>query len=116
MTGTVAVAMGRLGAGWTRCETNQTIGKALCGSNPDNIRKLLRDGLGILGIVEVCSLLKLIAAAGRNPIITGSLGLLSTGIEDLLKCTGASLAPPLETPQAALAPPSKWALLAPVTL
>lgn len=114
-TAATAVAMGRLGAGWTRCETTQTIGRELCRSNPDTFRRLLRDGLGLLGIVELCASVKLIAAAGQNPVLIEGLGLFSVGVEDLLKCTGATRPPPLKIPPPSLGPVQRYAALAPVT-
>lgn len=116
MTATVGVAMRYLGAEWTQCENNQNVGKAICATNPNTLEKLLKGSLDLLGIIEVCSIVRILAAAGRNDLITGALGVFSSGIEDLLKCTGATLAPPLNTPQARLAPSSPWAALAPVTL
>jgi hypothetical protein len=58
----------------------------------------------------------LLARAVDNPVIIDGLGLFSIGVEDLLKCSGATRADPLDTPQAVLAPPMAWARLAPVTL
>jgi hypothetical protein len=114
MTGTVAVAMGRLGAGWTRCETNRNLGEALCGSSNGQVKNLLRDLLPLIDIAALCGFVRLISAMGKNPVLLDALGVFSIGVEDLLRCTGATEAPPLPVPALTLAPPQPWATLAPV--
>ena len=114
MTGTVAVAMGRLGAGWTRCETNRNLGEALCGSSNGQVKNLLRDLLPLIDIAALCGFVRLISAMGKNPVLLDALGVFSIGVEDLLKCTGATRAKPFPFVTEALAPPQPWANLAPV--
>jgi hypothetical protein len=114
MTGTVAVAMGRLGAGWTRCETNRNLGEALCGSSNGAVKNLLRDLLPLIDIAALCGFVRLISSMGKNPVLLDALGVFSIGVEDLLRCTGATEAPPLPVPALTLAPPQPWATLAPV--
>lgn len=116
MVGTVAVAMGTLGAGWTRCDTNRDIGEALCGSNGNTVRNLLHDLMPLIDIALLCSFIKAISAMGKNPVLLDALGVFSIGVEDLLRCTGASLPTPLSLPALSLGPPQAWATLAPVNV
>lgn len=117
LAGTVAAtatALSRLGAGWTRCETNQLVGKELCNTSPDQVRKLLKGLFPLIDIALLCSFVKLISQMGKNPVLLDALGVFSIGVEDLLRCTGATIAKDLPVPPLSLAPVQPWATLAPV--
>lgn len=118
LAGTVAAtatALGRLGAGWTRCETNQLVGKELCNTPPDQVRNLLKGLLPLIDIALLCSFVKLISQMGKNPVLLDALGVFSIGVEDLLRCTGATVHPDLPVPVLNLPPVQPWATLAPVS-
>lgn len=67
MTGTVALALGRLGGSWIRCETNQELGKANCRSgNNDLIRKLLAGTIDVLALSDICDLSAAMVATAQT--------------------------------------------------
>lgn len=116
LTAGVLTALGRVGAGWIECDSTSAVGTAICGTPANIWRKLLHGALDILGIAELCTMVGLIAEAGRNPVILDALGAFSSGVEDLAKCTGATMHGPLVAYHAALAPPAAWAALAPASV
>jgi hypothetical protein len=58
LTAGVAASLARLGASWTRCENNQTIGKAICGSDSNLARKVTKEGVNdLLGLLVTAGIL-----------------------------------------------------------
>lgn len=56
VTAATAVALGRLGGDWIRCESNRLLGRANCGSNSDLWRRLLADALPALVATDLCGI------------------------------------------------------------
>jgi hypothetical protein len=56
--GVVAVAISRLGLGWTRCNNVRRIGKQLCGLNPSLLDELLLDSVAIFSLLSVVEFAK----------------------------------------------------------
>jgi hypothetical protein len=116
MTGTVAAAMARLGSTWTQCDNNQALGKAICQANPGNLRNLLKGLMPLIDIAALCGLVGVIAETGKSSVVQGLLGLFSEGVEGLLACTGATIAPPLPIAVPVLPPLTGWASLTPANV
>ena len=51
--GAVALALGRLGIGWTRCSNVGKLGKNVCGMNPALLESLLADSLLVVGSLSL---------------------------------------------------------------
>lgn len=54
--GAVAVALGRLGIGWARCNNVGRLGKAACGMNPNLLESLLAGALVVAGPISIVEL------------------------------------------------------------
>ena len=52
----VAVALGRLGAGWVRCQNWKRAGKQVCGMDASLLEALLADTLAIVGAISIVEL------------------------------------------------------------
>jgi len=116
MVGTVAVAMGRLGAGWTQCENTRAVGEQICGSGGNTLRRLLQGSLPALGLLELCSIGRAIVALGASSIVTDALGVFSSGLAILNKCMGATNPAPLPIAPPDVGPLTAWAELPPVNV
>jgi hypothetical protein len=116
MVGTVALAMAKLGTTYTRCDTNRDIGERICQEGGQGLRNLLRGLMPLLGIAELCALVSAVSAVGNSSLVQDGLGLFTEGIEGLLSCTGATIAPPLPIATPALPPLTAWASLTPVNV
>lgn len=113
MIGTVAAATGRLGMDWTRCDSTRELGERICRDGGGTLRNLLDGLLPLIDIAALCGLIRLMAAAGTNREIVDGLGLFSLGIEDLMKCAGASRPRLLTVPALSVGPLTPLAALAP---
>ena len=57
-TGVVGLALGKLGAGWTRCSNWNRYGKAICRADSSLIDNLLGDALAIVGTVSLVEFIR----------------------------------------------------------
>lgn len=58
LTGVVAVVLGRLGLGWTRCSNVNKLGRNVCGMNAQLLESLLADTLLIAGTLSLVEFAK----------------------------------------------------------
>jgi hypothetical protein len=116
MVGTVAAAMAKLGTTYTRCDTNRDLGERICQEGGQGLRNLLRGLIPLVGIAELCALVTAVSAVGNSSLVQDGLGLFTEGIEGLLTCTGATVAPPLPVPPPSLPPLTAWASLTPANV
>lgn len=79
--GSVALALGRLGLGWLRCNNVKRTGKRVCGMNPDLLDGLLASTLLLTGAISIRTL----ARELREPtdIAASALGSLVTELGDV---------------------------------
>ena len=115
MTATVATAMGRLGASWTRCEANQLVGKELCNTGPDKLRHLFEGLFDIAAILDLCSLVTLLVDVAESDPVQLAIGTLASSTEALIQCRNLKLKKPLRAGKPSLSPTlTPYAALAPV--
>lgn len=102
LTAATALGLSRLGAGWTRCETNQRIGRFLCGSPPDLVRSLLSGLIDALVLTDICDLADLAARAAEAARPTM---IAFVDVEDaLVGCHGTSKAAPIRLARVSATP------------
>lgn len=95
VTAATAVALTRLGADWTRCDSNRAIGERLCGATGNNLSRLLAGGLPLLAFADLCEVLRVGSALVQSGPVQGSLGFGADAVAGLLSCTGAERSAPL---------------------
>lgn len=102
VTAMVAAGLSRLGGSWIRCETNQLVGEALCGSDSNLIRKLLSGLLDALAIADLCELAVLLmdAAEGMVPLLEGFVDVEMA----LVGCHGFDRPPAIPLPALSMTP------------
>lgn len=104
LTAAAGVALGRLGGGWVNCESTKTVGSALCASDPDMWRRILKGLIPFLAAGDLCLILKLATEGAQSVPIQGALSLMVDGVDELLHCTKSERPTPLVLPPLALAP------------
>lgn len=108
ITGAVAVALAELDLSWTRCASNNLVGKKLCGLGPELLEELLGTAIASMAIGDVCQIVTAIVTGVDD--LQPVLDLMIAGVDDLLKCQGSErpphlpyvvpALPPLQTPAA----------------
>lgn len=108
LTAGVASALGRLGGGWIRCETNQLVGRELCQSDSDLIRQLLNGLLDAMVIADLCAI---VSVVGDGAQLAGDfLDFAAGSAAGLIACQSSDRAADL--PVAWYAPPTSEQLVA----
>lgn len=93
--GAVAVALGRLGMAWPKCENWKRIGKSVCGLPLGLIEGLLGDLIDILLIADVCQITKLMIQVAESTVVQDALRGIIDGVDELMICQGVDLPPAL---------------------
>jgi hypothetical protein len=114
MTATVALATARLGMSWTQCDNTKQVGENICGGGGSLLRRLLTRSLPRLGLVELCTLGRLIIQAANSRLVKDALGVFSKGLAELNRCMNATTSPPLRVAAPVLPPAQTFAALPPV--
>lgn len=108
VTTATAAALGRLGGGWIRCDSTRMLGEAVCGSSSSEWRKLLEGAIPLLAVADLCFVLREISAVASSGPVQEALDVLTTGVEDLLVCVGATVAEPLPVARFTPGPLTAW--------
>lgn len=92
-----AYGLARLGGSWIRCDTNQALGRQMCGNTGNTLKKLLEGGLPLLALGDVCLVIKGATKLLNSGAVQGSLSFGVDAVAGLLSCTGADKAAPLNS-------------------
>lgn len=102
LTAGVAIALGRIGADWTTCESTQTLGREICRQGPQFWEKLLTGLIDALAIADLCelSVLALDAAETMVPVLEGFVDVEMA----LIGCHGFDAPPAIALPTLSATP------------
>lgn len=92
--GAVAIALGRLGGGWIRCNNWNKLGRSICGLPTGLLEDLFAAAITAFAVTDICEFANV--AMGTAELIRPAL-LELVDVEDaLVGCHGANGAPPLK--------------------
>jgi hypothetical protein len=109
--GAVAVALGRMGLGWLRCNSFKNLGKRIGCRGFGLLETLLAATIEVLLIADVCQITKLMIRVAESRPVREALSGIIAATDELLLCQGVERAPDMEFHAVALPPAQRWATL-----